>query len=142
MNLTVEVVSSRNEFEESFELLKHLYPKLTKKEFDESLNEMTGNYTQIWVKEEGKLIGLAGLWINSKLFSGKYIEMDNVVVHPDHRSKGIGRLLCSETERIGKQQNCKLVVLDAYVENFEAHKFYYREGYIARGYHFLKKLNC
>ena len=33
------------------------------------------------------------------------------------------------------------MMLDAYVENFKAHKFYYREGFIARGFHYLKKLN-
>ena len=43
-------------------------------------------------------------------------------------------------EAEAKRKGCKILMLDAYVENFSGHKFYYREGFIARGFHFLKKL--
>jgi len=32
------------------------------------------------------------------------------------------------------------MMLDAYVENFKAHRFYYRHGFHARGFHYLKRL--
>lgn len=140
MKLTVQHVFSKEDFQKSFEILFFLYPDMDKDQYMNFLEDMTGDYSQLQVYDEGKLVGVAGLWVNAKLFSGKYIEMDNVVVRPDYRSKGIGKLLCQETERIGVEKGCNLVVLDAYVENFSAHKFYYRQGYIARGYHFLKKL--
>jgi ribosomal protein S18 acetylase RimI-like enzyme len=35
----------------------------------------------------------AGFWTGTKLWSGKYIEIDNFIVHPEHRSKGLGKMM-------------------------------------------------
>jgi hypothetical protein len=37
-----------------------------------------------------------------------------------------------------KEEKCSMIVLDAYTENFTAHRFYYNQGYVPRGFHFLK----
>jgi GNAT superfamily N-acetyltransferase len=31
------------------------------------------------------------LWFGIKLWCGKYLEIDNFIVHPEHRKKGIGK---------------------------------------------------
>ncbi|HEX2608954.1 MAG TPA: GNAT family N-acetyltransferase [Flavisolibacter sp.] len=97
-------------------------------------------YHQLVVLHEDKAVGMSGYWINIKLFSGPYVELDNVVVDEAYRNAGIGKILCEAIEKKAAEQGCTVAVLDAYVENFKAHRFYYRQGYIARGYHFLKKL--
>ena len=97
-------------------------------------------YRQMIVQEQGECIALAGYWINTKLYCGRYAELDNVIVTANHRDRGVGRLLCQQIEAEAIRQGCKTVLLDAYVENSKAHRFYFREGYIIRGYHFLKKL--
>ena len=55
-------------------------------------------------------------------------------------SKGIGEALVKWMEAEARAQGCKLLMLDAYVENFKAHRFYYRQGFHARGFHYLKHL--
>jgi flagellar motor switch protein FliG len=35
---------------------------------------------------------------------------------------------------------CKVVALDAYTNNFPAHKFYYNLGFVPKGFHFIKFL--
>jgi GNAT superfamily N-acetyltransferase len=97
-------------------------------------------YGQVAVFDKDKCIAISGFWINTKLYSGKYLEMDNVVVMPDYRSKGIGKLLSDWCEAKAKENNCKVLMLDAYLENEKAHRFYEREGFFKRGYHFLKYL--
>lgn len=87
-----------------------------------------------------KCIGISGFWIATKLYSDKYIEPDNVVIDKNYRSKGVGKKLFKWLEKEGKCNGCKTIMLDAYVENFSGHKFYWREGYTARGFHFLKRL--
>ena len=115
--------------------------ELSIQQYKSYLEEMIPKgYHQLVLLEGSKAVGLSGYWLNVKLFSGPYVELDNVIVDAGYRSKGIGKLLCEQIEKKARENGCKMAVLDAYVENFRAHQFYYRQGYIARGYHFLKKL--
>lgn len=124
------------------EFIKLLYPKLSLNDYRNLLNEMLPhNYKQIVMLENDKPVGLSGYWISYRLWCGKYIDVDNVIVHPEYRSKGIGKTMMDYLSELGKNEGCNISVLDVYVDNFKAQKFYYREGYIARGYHFLKPLN-
>jgi ribosomal protein S18 acetylase RimI-like enzyme len=125
-----------------YELVIQMGYTFSKEQYEEMLNEMIPHgYYQLVVLEGDEAVGLSGYWINTKLYSGRYVELDNVIVHRDHRSKGIGELLCREIERVARERDSQVAILDAFVENFRAHRFYYRQGYIARGYHYLKPLD-
>ena len=122
-------------------ILQQLQTTLTLEEYKTMLPDMLKNgYGQVAVFDREKCIGISGYWINTKLYSGKYLEMDNVVIDENYRSKGIGKLLCDWCINKAKENNCKKVMLDAYLENEKAHKFYEREGFIKKGYHFIKTI--
>ena len=40
-----------------------------------------------------------------------------------------------------KKKSCNWVELNSYVHNFPLHKFFYNQGFVAKGYHFVKELN-
>jgi GNAT superfamily N-acetyltransferase len=123
-------------------LIQQLYPKLDLDKYSDYLSQMIPrNYRQIAVFDQGECIGLTGYWFNIKLWSGKYIELDNFIVHQDHRSKGVGKLICDFAEQIALERGCTNIVLDAYTTNFKAHRFYYNQGYGAKGFHFVKILD-
>lgn len=123
------------------EIIKILGPQLTKEVYERQLNEMLPlGYSQVAAFDGDNCIGISGFWINTKLYSGKYLEMDNVVVLEEYRSRGIGKLLSDWCEKKARENNCKVLMLDAWIENEKAHRFYEREGYIKRGYHFIKTL--
>ena len=122
-------------------LINQLSPDIKQKDYERMLEEMLKHgYRMIGVFDGKKSIGVSGFWLGTKLYSDKYLEADNVVIDKAYRSKGIGKLLMDWLEAEAKRKGCKILMLDAYVENFSGHKFYYREGFIARGFHFLKKL--
>ena len=122
-------------------LINQLSPDIKQKEYVRMLEEMLKHgYRMIGVFDGKKCIGVSGFWLGTKLYSDKYLEADNVVIDKAYRSKGIEKLLMDWLEVEAKHKGCKMLMLDAYVENFSGHKFYYREGFIARGFHFLKKL--
>lgn len=73
--------------------------------------------------------------------TGKYLEIDNFIVNPNYRKKGIGKLLTDFINEKAKELNCTCIVLDAFTGNFEAHKFYYNQGYVPRGFHFIKTID-
>ena len=124
-----------------FSLMKQLTKKLKKSHYKHMLKDMLAHgYRMAGVFEEGKCVGLSGFWISTKIYSGKYVELDNVVMDEKHRSKGIGKMLSDWIIAEAKKQGCKTAMLDAYVENSAGHKFYLREGYRIRGFHFIKKI--
>lgn len=138
---TFKELLSLNEMIEQFPIIQQLQPSLTLVAYKQMLPEMIPNgYSQVIVLDGIKCIGISGIWINTKLYSGKYLEMDNVVIDENYRSKGIGKLLCDWCINKAKETNCKKVMLDAYLENEKAHAFYEREGFSKRGYHFIKNL--
>ena len=115
---------------------------MTIEKYKEYLTQMLPhNYKQLAVFEKEVCIGITGFWNGVKLWSGSYLEIDNFVVHPDYRKKGIGKLMTDYIDAKAHELGSTMIVLDAYVENFTAHKFYYNQGFVPRGYHFLKIIN-
>ena len=131
-----------DEMLDQLELVKQLYPEITLQKYQSYLEEMVPhNYKQLVVFENTICIGLTGFWTGIKLWSGKYIEIDNFIVHSDHRKKGVGKMMTDYIDNLAKEQNCTMIVLDAFTGNFKAHRFYYNQGFSPKGFHFVKIIN-
>ena len=87
-----------------------------------------------------RLAGVAGAWIATKIWCGRYLEIDNLVVDPEQRSSGVGSLLIRHLEETGRASDCKLLVLDSYVSNHPSHRLYHRLGFEIWGFHFIKPI--
>lgn len=140
--LLIRELATMNEMVNEIEIIHFLYPKLSISQYESYLIEMIPhNYSQIAVYEDGICVGITGCWSATKLWTGKYLEIDNFVVVPSHRSKGIGKLLTDYVEKKALDLNCSSIVLDAFTGNFAAHRFYYNQGYEPKGFHFVKILD-
>lgn len=138
--LMIREMTGTAEMLEQLPLLQLLTPELTESRAEKMLKEMTDQgYRMIGAFSGKQCIGLSGIWINTKLYSGKYLEIDNFVVDPDYRSSGIGKKLMMEIEKTARLNQCECIMLDAYTHNNSAHKFYIREGFQIKGFHFIKK---
>jgi GNAT superfamily N-acetyltransferase len=98
------------------------------------------NYGQVGVFEEDICLGLSGFWIGTKLWCGKYLELDNIVVSKTQRSQGIGKLIFDFLHKKALENDCTMLSLDSYTTNFNAHKFFYKEGFAPKGFHFINIL--
>jgi len=133
---------TKEEMLDNFDLLTEVYPNITPEEYSNELDIMLPhNYGQVGVFEGNICIGMTGYWIGSKLWCGKYMELDNVVISQQHRSKGIGEKLFTHMEKMAEERGCNMLALDSYTDNFPAHKFFYKQGYVPRGFHFINVLN-
>jgi ribosomal protein S18 acetylase RimI-like enzyme len=142
MDLKITELTTIKEMLVEIDTIRFLYPNLSAEKYEKYLSEMIPhNYTQIAVFENDVCLGITGCWSATKLWTGKYLEIDNFVVHPEHRSKGIGKMLTEYIEQKALDLDCSSIVLDAYTENFAAHRFYYNQGYGPRGFHFVKILD-
>ena len=125
-----------------FEIITQLYPDISKEKYQNYLQDMIPhNYKQLAVFEGDKCVALTGFWFGTKLWSGKYIEIDNFIVHKDHRMKGLGKIMTDYINQKAQDLGCTMIVLDAFTGNFKAHRFYYNQGFSPKGFHFVKIIN-
>lgn len=107
----------------------------------ERLQEMAQqNYECLGVFDAEKLIGICGLWFQTRHYAGKSVEMDHVIIDDAYRSHGIGKMMVEYISDYAKKKSCNWIELNSYVHNFPSHKFFYNQGFVAKGYHFVKEL--
>ncbi len=86
------------------------------------------------------LSGITCAWIMIRIYCGKQIEIDNVILDSKHQSKGYGNILLNYIEKWAIDNDCETIELNTYVQNPRSHKFYFNNNYKILGFHFQKKL--
>ena len=139
--LTVRELVGKQEMINNISVLQVLYPSLTLEEYTIELDQMLPhNYGQVGVFDGEDCLGISGFWIGTKLWCGKYLELDNIVVLEKYRSKGVGKLLFDFLHKKAVEHDCTMLSLDSYTHNFKAHKFFYNQGFSPKGFHFINIL--
>ncbi|MCX6196600.1 MAG: GNAT family N-acetyltransferase [Flavobacteriia bacterium] len=139
--LTIRELTGKQEMMCHITVLNAIYPSLTVEEYDRELDQMLQhNYGQVAVFDDEICIGISGFWIGTKLWCGKYLELDNIVVLEKYRSKGVGKLLFDFLHKKAVENDCTMLSLDSYTHNFKAHKFFYNQGFSPKGFHFISIL--
>ncbi|SEP73381.1 GNAT family N-acetyltransferase [Flavobacterium urocaniciphilum] len=140
--MEIRLLHQKEEMLEHLDIVQQMYPDFTLEKYGTLLDEMLkSNYSQIIIIKENQTIALTGVWVGTKLWSGKYVEIDSFVVHENFRGQKIGDLLIQKVHEIAKEVNANQIVLDAFTTNFAAGKFYINHGFVPKGFHFIKFLN-
>jgi GNAT superfamily N-acetyltransferase len=142
VDLSIRELNGITEMLQHFEVIQELYPTLTIEAYEADLKAMLPNnsYGQVAVFSGEECIGISGFWVGTKLWCGKYLELDNIIVSAKHRSKGAGKLMIDYLYEKAQQQGCSMMALDSYTTNFAAHKLFYNEGFGPKGFHFIRVL--
>lgn len=98
------------------------------------------HYHSVCAFAGGRMVGVAGAWVATKIWCGKYLEIDNLVVDPGHRSGGVGTMMIKHLEGVGRENGCNILVLDSYTSNHASHRLYHRLGFEIWGFHFIKPI--
>lgn len=131
------------ELSQASELLSGLNPEVPEKVLCERLATLLSehsHYQLLGAFSGDDLIGVAGAWIATKLWCGRYLEIDNLVVRTSQRSTGVGTQLIAHLEEMARARDCKIMVLDSYTNNHPSHRLYHRLGFEIWGFHFIKPL--
>lgn len=123
-------------------LANKLHPAIAPEKIAAYLAEMFSlpTYHCFGLWQKGKLVAVSNGWITVRFYSGKQLEVDNVIVDPDLRSQGIGKYFFAHIDHWAKKNKCNTIELNTFVQNSKSHKFYYNEGYVILGFHFQKVL--
>lgn len=139
--VTIIELKSKAEFSAIYPLIKQINQDMKKSEFNQMLKDMMAQgYRCVGAYKGKKLVGVCGLWIITRFWCGRYIEIDNLVVDKNMRSKGIGALLLKWVEKEAKKQKAHHIGAASYSTEGEAHRFYFKEKFIILGFYFARKL--
>lgn len=131
------------DMEDAADLLTHLNPDVPAPVLTARLDTILADHPHyhIYGAFDGEtLVGLAGAWIATKIWCGRYLEIDNLVVAPEGRGSGVGSMLIQHLEALAVRHDCKIVVLDSYTANHPSHRLYHRLGFEIWGFHFVKPI--
>lgn len=127
-----------------YPLIEQLNPGMERAHFEKVYNNMR----QVNIRfaglfdEEGELLAACSYWIGARFYCGRMMHMDSFVVDANRRGGGIGAQLMDWIEEKASKENCTRIILDAYVHNAAAHRFYFRRGFSIVGFHFNKMLGA
>jgi hypothetical protein len=135
-------ILTKNDIEDMAILGQQLNPRLTLEQIRTYLLQMFDfkTYRCFGVFLNDKLIGISSAWTTVRLYSGKQLEVDNVVIDSSQQSRGLGKMLFEFIENWAKKNEYKTIELNTYVQNSKSHKFYYNLGYSILGFHFWKHI--
>ena len=142
MEIDVRKLRGKNEMLAHIDLLRELYPALEESDYSRQLDEMLPhNYFQVGAFNGDLCVGISGVWIGNKLWCGKYLEIDHIVIRNEIRSKGIGKRLVDFLKTLAEKEQCNSIGLDSFTFNHQSHKFFFREGFEIKGFHFVHFLH-
>jgi diamine N-acetyltransferase len=99
-----------------------------KKYFTKVLNNP--NAMCLIAEEKGKPVGyLTAAPKEMDWRMSKYLEIESMVVIPQHRSKGVGTLLLEKCLEMAKAKGYQKVYVTSYFDNIKAIEFYKRNGF-------------
>src|SRR5882757_3205735 len=84
-------------------LVRQLNPGIPEHTLAERLQQMiAGGYQCVGAFDSNELIAIAGVWMNTRLYCGRFLEVDNFVVDEKYRRASVGRKLMDWIEQYGK----------------------------------------
>ena len=107
---------------------------------ERTLEMVSQNYECLGIYDGTSLIGICGMWFQTRHYAGKSCEVDHVIIDESYRSQGIGNDMMDFVYKHAASKKCNWVELNTYVHNFPSHKFYNNQGFAAYGYHFVKDI--
>jgi GNAT superfamily N-acetyltransferase len=87
------------------------------------------------------VVGVAVFRCFENTFSGRKFYVDDLVTDERHRSSGVGKALIGFLERIAQSRKVESLELDSGTQRIDAHRFYFREGFVITSFCFRKKLS-
>ena len=142
MAYTLGHLEDQQAFAASFNLMRVLRPHVANPAHyvAQLLRQVGQGYRLLAAWEAGQVVGLAGYRELENLLYGRFIYVDDLVVHPDLQRGGLGARLLDAVREEAVQRGCAHFVLDTGLHTPLAQRFYFRQGLLAHGMHFTQSL--
>lgn len=142
-NLKLKLINAIEYQDQIVELLSQLNQKMNREHIEKTLIAMTKlpNYKCFALFENNNLIGVGSGWTTVRIYCGKQLELDNVIIDSKIQSKGYGKYFMNAIKEWSISNDYQSIGLNTYIENSRSHKFYFNQGFKILGFHFENRLS-
>jgi GNAT superfamily N-acetyltransferase len=125
-----------------FALMRELRPHLTDEAaFSEQIaRQYAHGYRLLGAYMDDRIVGLIGYRATENLIYGRFVYVDDLVIDAGERQQGLGAFLITAVRNEATRLGCQHLVLDTGLHMALAQRFYFRQGLLARGMHFVQPL--
>ena len=125
-----------------FEVMRELRPHLTGATAftTQVLRQISDGYQLYAAWRAEGVCALLGFRVCENLMNGRFLFVDDLVVHSEHRVSGIGTQLLGFARSRAIEQDCRQLVLDTGLGMPLAQRFYFRLGMLTRSIGFYEDL--
>ncbi|MFB9126800.1 GNAT family N-acetyltransferase [Paraburkholderia dipogonis] len=126
----------------AFDIMRQLRPHLTDAHAfaTQVARQHAEGYRLLAASDASGIVGLAGYRTLTNLLYGRFVYVDDLVVDGKLQRDGIGAQLLGAVRQIAREAGCAQFVLDTGLHMPLAQRFYFRNGLLARGMHFVEPL--
>src|SRR6187402_211006 len=127
--MTIKFAIIPEEISTCFTVISELRPHLSLDSFMALVERMQKNhgYGLVYLDENG-IKAVAGIRIAEWLYTGKYLEIDDLITTATERSKGYGAMLFDWISDYARENKCVQLRLVSGVQRADAHRFYLNMG--------------
>jgi GNAT superfamily N-acetyltransferase len=134
---TIQIATTPDEIERCFPVMHQLRPALVAEEFVGRIQtQQAEGYQLAFLQEENAVASVAGFRLQTLLWSGRTLYVDDLVTDTAQRSKGHGEAMLTWLIALAREAGCTTFMLDSGTHRHEAHAFYFRCGLRISDFHF------
>jgi GNAT superfamily N-acetyltransferase len=140
--IEIKHIESDTDLDASFSVMQELRPHLSDRATyaAQIAQQRTQGYRLLGALRDGAIVGLAGYRLQDNLIYGRFVYVDDLVVTASLHRSGVGERLLQAARQQAVALHCKHFVLDTGLHMALAQRFYFRQGLLARGMHFVEPL--
>jgi GNAT superfamily N-acetyltransferase len=134
---TIQIATTEEEINRCFPVMRQLRPTLLAEEFVSRIKvQQAESYQLAFLEEDGAVASVAGFRLQTLLWSGRSLYVDDLVTDAAQRSKGHGEAMLAWLIALAREADCTTFMLDSGTHRHEAHAFYFRNGLRISDFHF------
>ena len=135
--MEIKIAENEAEISACFDVLAELRPHLSKEDFVSTIRRLEAktNFKLVYLKDPA-VKAVAGVRISEWLYSGQYLEIEDLITTQADRSKGYGSTLFDWLFEYARTNHCQQLRLVSGVAREAAHRFYLKKGMVFEAKYF------
>lgn len=141
---TVRLSAPENEedYRACFVLMRALRPHINDADefIEQTRRQALQGYRLLAAWDGDQPSALAGYRFQENFLYGRFLYVDDLVASSEVRRQGLGTILITALRKEAWNNGCVHLVLDTALSNSLGQRFYYRQGLLATGIHFVQQI--
>lgn len=126
----IKIAKNQDDYAKCWPTMHELRTDISYVDYLEMLENMEAEgYIMAYIENEGVVACVAGFRINTVLYRGRFLYVDDLVTARNFRSLKLGAKMMDWLKAYAKENGCNNLSLHSGGQRSSAHKFYFNQGF-------------